>query len=165
MKRTAISFFTGITLLAGAAVCQAHPTGWFGHGLPQDLTHGEWTLVEMESRSLHAQPRIWLGFGHDKKVAGSGGVNQISGTYEYSQGAARQPVGPPNLHREGANLNFSPLAVTKKAGPKGDSEQEARFLELLSEVDHYAITADDELRLFHVGRPVLKFERVESTKK
>lgn len=159
MKRLGIALFASCTFLVCSGVSGAHPKGWFSHSNRSDLLHGKWTLVQVESKHVPAAPHVWVEFSEKGKIGGYGGVNTFNGAYELSQSGARVPSGPPALHVEGAHLEISALAATKKAGDPRSTEQENRVMELLSEVDHYSITSDSRLRLFYVGRPVLEFER------
>lgn len=164
MKRFGLALFASFSFLVCSGVCGAHPKGWFSHSNRADLLHGKWTLVQLENKHVPASPQVWIEFTENGKVSGYGGINTFNGTYEFSKSGARVPSGPPALHVEGAHLELSALAATKKAGDPRPMEQEGRLMELLSEVDHYSVTSDSRLRMFHVGRPVLEFERHEISK-
>jgi heat shock protein HslJ len=108
-------------------------------GADVPLSYTEWTLVELGGEPVDAdedgrQPGIVLDL-EESRVAGSGGVNRIMGTFALAE----------------AELRFGPLATTMMAGTNEAMAQERAFLDALARVTGYrleggslTLLADDE---------------------
>ncbi len=114
--------------------------------MPDDapLSYTEWTLVELGGETVEAhedgpQPGIVLDL-EESRVAGSGGVNRIMGTFALAED----------------ELRFGPLATTMMAGPEAAMARERTFLDALARVTTYRLGAG-ELTLLADDEPVARF--------
>lgn len=87
------------------------------------LAGTRWTVVELNGASASPAVEGWpaqsLEFDVDgQRLTGHGGVNRFGGRYEEERG----------------RLNFGPLAMTRRAGPRAQMEAEQRYTEVLSRV-------------------------------
>jgi heat shock protein HslJ len=91
------------------------------------LAYTEWSLVELEGEPAevgpdeHA-PSLALDL-EESRVAGSGGVNRLTGTFVLSED----------------ELRFGPLATTRMAGPEDAMRREREFLGALERVTSYEL--------------------------
>ncbi len=91
------------------------------------LAYTEWTLVELDGMPVEIAadelaPSLVLDL-EEARVAGSGGVNRLTGHFALS----------------GDELRFGPLATTRMAGPENVMQREAAFLAALERVTSYAL--------------------------
>lgn len=91
------------------------------------LAYTEWTLVELGGASVELaddqhRPHLVLDL-EESRVAGSGGVNRLMGTFVLSED----------------QLRFGPLATTLMAGPEPAMRREREFLAALEEVTSYEL--------------------------
>ncbi len=88
------------------------------------LGYTEWHLVELGGVAVEAdgerRPRLVLDL-EEARVAGSGGVNRIMGTFALAED----------------ELRFGPLATTLMAGPEEAMVRERAFLDTLETVTSY----------------------------
>jgi heat shock protein HslJ len=111
----------------------------------EQLENTDWRLIRLNDKpivapSLQHEPNL-LFDGKSRHVSGSGGCNQVTGSYE--------------LH--GDQLTFGQVASTRMACPQG-MDTEAAFLEALTKVKKWKIVGRD-LELFDAaGKSVALFE-------
>jgi copper homeostasis protein (lipoprotein) len=91
------------------------------------LGHTEWALVELGGEPVAVgddmpSPYIVLDL-EESRVAGSGGVNRLMGTFSLAEG----------------ELSFGPLATTLMAGPEEAMARERAFLDALAGVTSYRL--------------------------
>jgi copper homeostasis protein (lipoprotein) len=100
-----------------------------------------WKLVRLRgkpvvaSRAQQSEPHLILHPGSERRVAGSGGCNRLSGGYSL----------------DGDRLTFSRVAATRMACPDG-MDQEGEFLETLASVGRWRI-AGGRLELISPSGP------------
>jgi copper homeostasis protein (lipoprotein) len=104
------------------------------------LSGTEWRLVELEAAPVAGAsdaraPHLVFDL-EESRVAGSGGVNRLMGTFALAEG----------------ELSFGPLATTLMAGPEEAMQLEQAFLDALARVTSYSLDgstlsllADDQL--------------------
>ena len=97
------------------------------------ITNKYWKLVELNGAPVvmnagaRREPHFILHTA-DRRVSGSGGCNNFTGTYELTTGD---------------RVRFSPLAATKMAClDQGATETETRFLQVLGQADSYYLRGD-----------------------
>ena len=93
---------------------------------PVTLAYTEWTLVELDGEPVEVgadelAPNLVLDL-EEARVAGSGGVNRLTGHFVLS----------------GDELRFGPLVTTRMAGPESAMQREDAFLAALERVTSYA---------------------------
>lgn len=108
------------------------------------LSHTEWRLVELgdmpvELEEDSAAPHLVLDL-EESRVAGSGEVNRIMGTFVLAED----------------ELRFGPLATTLMAGPEEAMTRERAFLDALEAVTSYELDGRS-LVLLADGDPVARF--------
>ena len=92
------------------------------------LAYTEWTLVELDGDAVEigpeelATPHLVLDL-EEARVAGSGGVNRLSGHFVLSED----------------ELRFGRLATTRMAGPENAMRREDAFLAALERVTAYEL--------------------------
>ena len=91
------------------------------------LAYTEWRLVELDDEPVEVgadelAPSLVLDL-EEARVAGSGGVNRLTGHFALS----------------GDELRFGPLATTRLAGPEDAMQREVDFLAALERVTSYAL--------------------------
>ena len=104
---------------------------------PISLGDTTWTLVELEGATIEDEHAPNLVFDlEESRVAGTGGVNRVLGTFALAQG----------------ELRFGPLATTLMAGPEEMMQRERAYLDALARVTSYLLEgsslellADDEV--------------------
>lgn len=107
------------------------------------LTDTYWKIIEVDHRPIAVtdnmrEPHLVLR-GQDGRLAGSGGVNRLIGSYTLN----------------GDALAFSPVASTMMAGPPEAMQQEQALIEALGRVRGYRIAGDRLTLLGESGEPVL----------
>jgi len=113
-------------LLFGGVVVAACQTSRMPSGA-EALGNHRWVLTELRGQPVGDTARRNAAslqfFTNEKRVAGSGGCNRITGNFE----------------RNGkAGLKFGPMASTRRACPGADLE--TPFLQALDRVDNFDIT-------------------------
>jgi heat shock protein HslJ len=99
------------------------------------LAGTEWAIVRLaEAGVLDADQPLILAFGHDGRMSGSTGVNQITASYSLTADY----------------LTFGPLATTRRAGTPEQMEQEQRLVASLAgmcpfQLTHHTLTIDGPL--------------------
>jgi heat shock protein HslJ len=94
------------------------------------LSYTEWRLVELEDAPVDVaeserQPHLVFDL-EESRVAGSGGVNRIMGTFVLAED----------------ELRFGPLATTMMAGSEEAMQRERAFLDVLARVTSYQLDGD-----------------------
>jgi copper homeostasis protein (lipoprotein) len=94
---------------------------------PIPLSYTEWRLVELDGVPVELDedervPHLVLDL-EESRVAGSGGVNRIMGTFSLAED----------------ELVFGPLATTLMAGPEEAMQRERAFLDALARVTSYRL--------------------------
>ena len=112
------------------------------------LTNTYWKLVRLGEREVtvtegRREPHLILHVD-DRRVSGSGGCNNLNGTYT----------------QEGAALSFGPMASTKMMCAEA-MEQERRFLETLGNVRSWRVDGDGLDLLDVKGNAVARFMAVD----
>ncbi len=107
------------------------------------LGYTEWRLVELSGETVEIAegeraPHLALDL-EESRVAGSGGVNRIMGTFVLAED----------------ELRFGPLATTMMAGPEAAMARERVFLDALATVTSYALDGSS-LTLLADGTPVAR---------
>ncbi|MDQ3687265.1 MAG: YbaY family lipoprotein [Acidobacteriota bacterium] len=103
-----------------------------------------WTLTRMGER-LFRSDEPYLEFNVKQgRFSGSTGCNRISGGYRVGFGAG------------GDDLNFTPVAVTRRACPGEQAQVEASFLKALEMSKRFQVQGD-VVRLYAADSPVLIF--------
>lgn len=98
-------------------------------GAPSPV-HGPWTVTEVDGTEALADNPPTLTFNPDGTVSGSGGCNNLSGTYQL----------------DGEQITIDePLAVTRKACVPDISTQEASFLGLLTSVSTATVEGSEAM--------------------
>lgn len=109
------------------------------------LTDTYWKLTEVTGTPIQAvaeqmrEPQLVLN-GSDGRVAGSGGVNRLMGSYTVA----------------GDSLTFSQIASTMMAGPPEAMQQEHAIITALGRVHGYRITGNQLTLLDESGGSVLQ---------
>jgi heat shock protein HslJ len=90
------------------------------------LAGTEWEIVRLADEPVHAvdQPLL-LSFGHDGRVSGTTGVNQLTASYSLTADY----------------LTFGPLATTRRSGTPEQMEQEHRLIQSLAGMCSFGLTA------------------------
>ena len=89
------------------------------------LAGTHWSIVELaETPIVEAETPLVVRFGHDGRVSGSTGVNQLTASYSLTADY----------------LTFGPLATTRRAGPPDQMEQEQRVVASLAGMCPYHLT-------------------------
>ena len=91
------------------------------------LAYTEWTLVELDGQPVEIgadefAPSLVLDL-EESRVAGSGGVNRLMGSFALSED----------------ELRFGKLALTRMAGPEAAMQREQEFLAALERVTSYEL--------------------------
>lgn len=95
------------------------------------LTGGEWTVQTIDGAPVIEQSEVTIHFMEEWRVAGSASCNRFIGGYELT----------------GEGLSFSQLGTTMMACEEHVSQQESRFLEILSAVIRFEISPEGRLVL------------------
>jgi heat shock protein HslJ len=118
---------------------------------PAKLEGTYWKLVELGGATVVApdssgggEPHLMLD-PNNKRAVGSGGVNRFSGSYEVAGNGS---------------LRFSPLAVTRMAGPEPMMQQEERFFAAFNATTGYVLSGET-LELKGDGRTLAKFSATD----
>ena len=111
---------------------------------PVPLSYTEWRLVELGDAPVEGDedwpaPHLVLDL-EESRVAGSGGVNRIMGTFVLAEN----------------ELRFGPLATTMMAGPEEAMMRERAFLAALETVTSYELDGGS-LVLLAGGERVARF--------
>jgi heat shock protein HslJ len=94
-----------------------HPDGPGPTATSDALAGTEWAIVRLgEVPVLEADQPLVIAFGHDGRVSGSTGVNQLTASYSLTADY----------------LTFGPLATTRRAGTPELMEQEHRVVQSLA---------------------------------
>jgi len=96
------------------------------------LQGGEWVVEDIAGAGIVDGSRATLNFGVDGQLAGSGSCNRYSGSY--------------TLTGEGLSVS-SKTAMTMMACVPELMQQESRFMQLLSQVRRFRLSADGALIL------------------
>lgn len=104
-------------LTLGLAVMLATPA--LAQTMP--LAGSEWRPTEIDGVAIAEDTKIFIGFGGDGRVHGSGGCNRFTGSYEV----------------DGDMISFSPLAATKMLCPDPIQQNEDRLFATLSRVTRF----------------------------
>ena len=116
-----------LVIVAGMAAAVA--AGCASGGADAAKLEGGWVLEAFGGTTelVPADPGVTSQMAmSDGKVAGSGGVNTFTGTYEAQDG----------------NLEFGQIAATLMAGEPAAMEQEAKFLKALEDTRHFEFDGD-----------------------
>ena len=122
-------------VLLGA--CVGGAAGAAGGGAPQagesprQLTVREWVVERIDGRGVVDNSRSTLTFDASGQIAGGGGCNRYTGTYQL----------------QGAGFQVRGVATTRMACTPALMEQEARFLRALGAVSTWRLQADGSLLL------------------
>jgi copper homeostasis protein (lipoprotein) len=109
---------------------------------PVSLGNRTWTAVEVGGSAIERDTAPTLEFDlEESRVAGSGGLNRLMGTFSLSED----------------ELHFGPLATTLMAGPEGAMQRERAFLDALARVTAYEL-AGRSLGLYAGDDVVARFE-------
>ena len=113
-------------------------------GATVPLSYTEWRLVELGDAPVEVgegepAPHLVLDL-EESRVAGSGGVNRIMGTFVLAEN----------------ELRFGPLATTMMAGPEEAMTRERTFLDALERVTSYELDGSS-LVLLADGERVARF--------
>lgn len=100
-------------------------------GSQPGLTGTNWRVSDLNGVGVVDNSKTSILFTSDGQVSGTAGCNLFSGTYSTRNGT----------------LNFGPLAVTRRACVPALGDQENKFLDLMSKVEHYEIDASGNLLL------------------
>ena len=108
------------------------------------LGETEWQLVELDGAPVEVGdgervPHLVLDL-EESRVAGSGGVNRLMGTFSLTED----------------ELRFGPIATTMMAGPERAMTRERAFLDALADVTGYWLDGSS-LTLLAGDRPVAGF--------
>ncbi|WP_272700446.1 META domain-containing protein [Desulfovibrio sp. Fe33] len=117
-----------VAVLAALGACGTHndaPT-MSEDAIRQALVGKTWTLRKIVARSYDDDPARTLKFNADGTVEGFGGCNAFNGTYSLT----------------GDQIEFSPMASTRKSCGPGLDEQEYTFLTFLAVVRHLRVEED-----------------------
>jgi heat shock protein HslJ len=102
------------------------PDGTGPNAMSDALAGTEWTIVRLgDTPVLDSDQPLVVAFGHDGRVSGSTGVNQLTASYSLTAGY----------------LTFGPLATTRRAGPPEQMEQEHRVVQSLAGMCLFELTA------------------------
>jgi heat shock protein HslJ len=89
------------------------------------LAGTEWEIVRVADEPVHpADASLLLSFGHDGRVSGSTGVNQLTASYSLTADY----------------LTFGPLATTRRSGTPEQMEQEHRLVQSLAGMCPFSLT-------------------------
>jgi heat shock protein HslJ len=89
------------------------------------LAGTEWEIVRVADEPVHpADASLLLSFGHDGRVSGSTGVNQLTASYSLTADY----------------LTFGPLATTRRSGTPEQMEQEHRLVQSLAGMCSFSLT-------------------------
>ena len=108
-----LNFFALIlaAVLAAPALAQSAP-----------LAGSEWRPTEIDGVEIAEDTKIFIGFGDDGRVQGSGGCNRFTGSYEV----------------DGDTISFGALAATRMLCPEPIQENEDRLFAALSRVSKFS---------------------------
>ncbi|MEQ1785784.1 MAG: META domain-containing protein [Acidimicrobiales bacterium] len=100
-----------------------------GHGpnaTSDALAGTQWEILAIDGRAVIAgEAPLAIGFGHDGRVSGTTGVNQLTASYSLTADY----------------LTFGPLATTRRAGPPELMDQEHRVVASLAGMCVYHLDA------------------------
>ncbi|MEO0653224.1 MAG: META domain-containing protein [Planctomycetota bacterium] len=130
-----------LSLLILAACSSAPEVGSGESPVPADfpLLETIW-VVEAVRAEPTAEPRPALRFAVDGTLAGTAGLNQVSGEYRTNGSSA---------------LSIGPLATTRMAGPPEQMAAEAALCSALEEVEGFSLRKET-LFLLASGQPILR---------
>jgi heat shock protein HslJ len=90
------------------------------------LAGTEWEIVRLADEPVRpADAPLLLAFGHDGRVSGTTGVNQLTASYSLTA----------------EYLTFGPLATTRRSGPPEQMEQEHRLVQSLAGMCPFGLTS------------------------
>jgi heat shock protein HslJ/uncharacterized lipoprotein YbaY len=116
-------------------------------GDPATLLQGpEWVVEDISGQGIVDRSRASLVFGPDGRVSGRASCNNFTGQYKLT----------------GEGLTVSQTAGTMMACPPALMEQEAKFLEVLRNVQRFDLTADGALVLQADDRRTIKARRANA---
>jgi len=98
-------------ILATPALAQSAP-----------LAGSEWRPTEIDGVEIAEDTKIFIGFGAEGRVQGSGGCNRFTGSYEV----------------DGDKITFGPLAATRMLCPDPIQKDEDRLFAALSRVSKFS---------------------------
>jgi heat shock protein HslJ len=116
---------------------------------PASIEDTTWQLIEIGGKSAEPAPADARAANFrlnssDKHVSGYSGVNQFKGGYQL----------------DGYSLKFSPLAMTRRAGPEPLMKQESAFTEALTNAASWRVAGDNNIQLLDsTGKSLAKFRR------
>jgi heat shock protein HslJ len=101
--------------------------GGLGPSATSDALAGtEWSIVRLDGQDLGgADGRLLLAFGHDGRVWGSTGVNELTASYSLTD----------------SYVTFGPLATTRRSGTPEEMEREHRVVQSLAGMCAFALSA------------------------
>lgn len=123
---------TLITLLAISA-CKTSPSS-----PSNDMLIGDWQVETLTSEKVKTKPKPKLSFDHKNKLAGTGGCNRLSTSYELNNG----------------QLDIKPIITTRKMCRPTLMQQEQQLLALLNSPLRIQIT-DEALSIFNQNGELL----------
>jgi heat shock protein HslJ len=92
-------------------------SGGGGPNATSDVLAGtQWEILSIDGQPVVADEPLLLSFGHDGRVSGTTGINQLTASYSLTADY----------------LTFGPLATTRRAGPPELLEQEHRVVASLA---------------------------------
>jgi heat shock protein HslJ len=107
------------------------------------LAGTQWALLSIDGAGTTAgDAPLLITFGHDGRVSGSTGVNQLTASYSLTP----------------EYLTFGPLATTRRAGPPELMEQEHRVVASLAGMCSYQLDA----RSLSIDGPLGRVERANT---
>jgi heat shock protein HslJ len=90
------------------------------------LAGTEWAIVRIADVAVdESEGSLLLAFGHDGRVSGTTGINQLTASYSVTA----------------EYLTFGPLATTRRSGSPEQMEQEHRLVQALAGMCPFAVTA------------------------
>lgn len=91
------------------------------------LAGSEWRPTEIDGAEIAEDTKIFIGFGADGRVQGSGGCNRFTGSYEV----------------DGDTISFGPLASTRMLCPDPIQQSEDRLFATLARATRFARDGSD----------------------
>jgi heat shock protein HslJ len=101
------------------------PAGQGPSATSDALAGSEWEIVRVADVPVHpAGDPLLLSFGHDGRVSGTTGINQLTASYSLTADY----------------LTFGPLATTRRSGSPEQMEQEHRLVQSLAGMCPFGLT-------------------------
>jgi heat shock protein HslJ len=137
-----------LAILASLGACGSHEAPVMDeNALRQALVGKTWTLRRIVSRDFDDDPAQTIKFNADGTVQGFGGCNAFTGTYTLSDD----------------NLEFGPMASTRKSCGPAEDEREYTYMTYLAKVRRVDTQTDaDELVLLTENQSEMRFTSGES---